>query len=95
MTLVIRVPLKRWWRFCSCGGQHRPADMIGSPWLYLLRLEFLTELLRFLPATQPIIARLSFAFEMRVLPDDAVFLSDGRRVTRALAMRWLKAERQI
>ena len=76
-------------------GSTGPLDMIGSPWLYLLRLEFLSELLRFLPVTQPIIARLSFAFEMRVLPDDTVFLSDGRRVTRALAIRWLKAERQI
>ena len=77
-------------------GSTGPLDTIGSPWFFsLLRLEFLSELLRFLPATQPIIARLSFAFEMRVLPDDAVFLSDGRRVAYTFAIRWLKDERQI
>jgi HEAT repeat protein len=69
-------------------------DMFTSPWRYLLRTEFLSELVRFLPVTQPLVARLSLAHDIRVLSDGSVCLSDGRRLSHEAAMRWLKVERQ-
>jgi hypothetical protein len=68
-------------------------DMFASPWRYLLRIEFLNELIRFLPVTQPLIARLSLAYDIRVLPDGSVCLPDGRRLSRDAAVRWLKIDR--
>jgi HEAT repeat protein len=68
-------------------------DMFASPWRYLLRIEFLNDLVRFLPVTQPLIARLSLAYDIRVLPDGSVCLPDGRRLSRDAAVRWLRIER--
>jgi hypothetical protein len=69
-------------------------DMFSSPWRYLLRIEFLSELVRLLPVTQPLVARLSLAHDLRVLPDGSICLSDGRRLSHEAAVRWLKIERQ-